>query len=70
MVADTTLLNRYVIIPEDNVDSIGKTVMDVYRFHAAGGELDLMFLKIRPQGVITLVREEFCSWCCICSQDD
>ena len=29
------LLNCYVIIPEDNVDSIGKTVMDMYRISCA-----------------------------------
>ena len=30
------MLNCYVIIPEDNVDSIGKTVQDMYRISCAG----------------------------------
>ncbi|MHC4237064.1 MAG: adenosylcobalamin-dependent ribonucleoside-diphosphate reductase [Planctomycetota bacterium] len=44
------LLNCYVIIPEDNVDSIGKTVMDMYRISCAGGGVGFNVSKIRPKG--------------------
>lgn len=44
------LLNCYVIIPEDNVDSIGKTVQDMYRISCAGGGVGFNVSKIRPQG--------------------
>lgn len=44
------LLNCYVIIPEDNVDSIGKTVQDMYRISCAGGGVGFNVSKIRPKG--------------------
>ena len=44
------LLNCYVIIPEDNVDSIGKTVQDMYRISCAGGGVGFNVSKIRPRG--------------------
>ena len=44
------LLNCYVIIPEDNVDSIGKTVMDMYRISCAGGGVGFNVSKLRPKG--------------------
>ena len=44
------LLNCFVIIPEDNVDSIGKTVMDMYRISCAGGGVGFNVSKIRPRG--------------------
>jgi ribonucleoside-diphosphate reductase alpha chain len=44
------LLNCYVIVPEDNVDSIGKTVMDMYRISCAGGGVGFNVSKIRPKG--------------------
>jgi len=44
------LLNCYVIIPEDNVDSIGKTVADMYRISCAGGGVGFNVSKIRPKG--------------------
>ena len=44
------LLNCYVIIPEDTVESIGKTVQDVYKISCAGGGIGFNFSKIRPKG--------------------
>jgi len=44
------LLNCYVIIPEDTVDSIGKTVMDMYKISCAGGGVGFNVSKIRPKG--------------------
>jgi len=44
------LLNCFVIIPEDSVDSIGKTVMDMYKISCAGGGVGFNVSKIRPMG--------------------
>ena len=44
------LLNCYVIIPEDTVDSIGKTVQDMYKISCAGGGVGFNVSKIRPKG--------------------
>ena len=44
------MLNCYVIIPEDSVDSIGKTVQDMYRISCAGGGVGFNVSKIRPRG--------------------
>ena len=44
------LLNCYVINPEDSVDSIGKTVQDMYRISCAGGGVGFNVSKIRPKG--------------------
>ena len=44
------LLNCYVIIPDDSVDSIGKTVQDMYRISCAGGGVGFNVSKIRPKG--------------------
>ena len=44
------LLNCYVIIPEDSVDSIAKTVQDMYRISCAGGGVGFNVSKIRPRG--------------------
>ena len=44
------LLNCYVINPEDTVDSIGKTVQDMYKISCAGGGVGFNVSKIRPQG--------------------
>jgi len=44
------LLNCYVIIPEDSVDSIGKTIQDMYKISCAGGGIGFNVSKIRPQG--------------------
>ena len=44
------LLNCYVIIPEDTVDSIGKTIQDMYRISCAGGGVGFNVSKIRPRG--------------------
>jgi len=44
------LLNCYVIIPEDSVESIGKTIDDMYKISCAGGGIGFNFSKIRPKG--------------------
>lgn len=44
------LLNCYVIIPEDTVESIGKTIQDMYKISCAGGGIGFNFSKIRPKG--------------------
>ena len=44
------LLNCYVIIPEDNVDSIGQTVSDMYKISCAGGGVGFNVSKLRPKG--------------------
>ena len=44
------LLNCYVIIPEDSVDSICKTVQDMYKISCAGGGVGFNVSKIRPKG--------------------
>ena len=44
------LLNCYVIVPEDTVDSIGKTVQDMYKISCAGGGVGFNVSKIRPKG--------------------
>jgi ribonucleoside-diphosphate reductase alpha chain len=44
------LLNCYVINPEDTVDSIAKTVQDMYRISCAGGGVGFNVSKIRPKG--------------------
>ena len=44
------LLNCYVIIPEDSVDSIGKIVQDMYKISCAGGGVGFNVSKLRPKG--------------------
>jgi ribonucleoside-diphosphate reductase alpha chain len=44
------LLNCYVIIPEDTVESIGKTIQDMYKISCAGGGIGFNVSKIRPKG--------------------
>lgn len=44
------LLNCYVLDPEDSVDSIGKTIADMYKISCGGGGIGFNFSKIRPQG--------------------
>ena len=44
------LLNCYVIIPEDSVESIAKTIQDMYKISCAGGGIGFNFSKIRPRG--------------------
>jgi len=44
------LLNCYVIIPEDSVESIGKTIEDTYKISCAGGGIGFNFSNIRPKG--------------------
>jgi ribonucleoside-diphosphate reductase alpha chain len=44
------LLNCYVLDPEDSVDSIGKTISDMYKISCGGGGIGFNFSKIRPKG--------------------
>jgi len=44
------LLNCYAIEPEDSVESIGKTLADMYRISCGGGGIGFNFSKIRPKG--------------------
>lgn len=44
------LLNCYVIEPNDSVESIGKTIQDMYKISCAGGGIGFNFSKIRPKG--------------------
>jgi len=44
------LLNCYVLDPEDNVESIGKTISDMYKISCGGGGIGFNFSKIRPLG--------------------
>jgi ribonucleoside-diphosphate reductase alpha chain len=44
------LLNCFVIIPEDSVDSIGKTIQDMYKISCAGGGVGFNVSKLRPRG--------------------
>jgi len=44
------LLNCYVLDPEDNVESIGKTIHDMYKVSCGGGGIGFNFSKIRPKG--------------------
>lgn len=44
------LLNCYVLDPEDSVDSIGKTISDMYRISCGGGGIGFNFSNIRPKG--------------------
>jgi ribonucleoside-diphosphate reductase alpha chain len=44
------MLNCFALAPEDTVESIGKTVQDMYRISCAGGGVGLSFGKIRPRG--------------------
>tara|TARA_R110000851_G_scaffold229758_1_gene382455 strand:+ start:13708 stop:15615 length:1908 start_codon:yes stop_codon:yes gene_type:complete len=44
------LLNCYAIEPEDSVESIGKTIQDMYKISCGGGGIGFNFSKIRPKG--------------------
>jgi len=44
------LLNCYVLDPKDSVDSIGKTISDMYRISCGGGGIGFNFSNIRPKG--------------------
>jgi ribonucleoside-diphosphate reductase alpha chain len=44
------LLNCYAIEPEDTVESIGKTIQDMYRISCGGGGIGFNFSKLRPKG--------------------
>ena len=44
------LLNCYVLDPEDSVDSIGKTISDMYRISCGGGGIGFNFSNVRPKG--------------------
>lgn len=47
---NANLLNCYLLDPSDNVESIGKTIMDTYKISCAGGGIGFNFTKIRPKG--------------------
>ena len=44
------LLNCYVLDPEDSVESIGKTISDMYKISCGGGGIGFNFSKVRPKG--------------------
>lgn len=44
------LLNCYGVEPEDNVESIGKILQDMYKISCGGGGIGFNFSKIRPKG--------------------
>ena len=44
------LLNCYAIEPEDSVESIGKTIQDMYKISCGGGGIGFNFSKLRPKG--------------------
>ena len=44
------LLNCYVLNPDDSVESIAKTVSDMYKISCAGGGVGFNFSNIRPKG--------------------
>ena len=44
------MLNCYVLDPEDSVESIGKTISDMYKISCGGGGIGFNFSKIRPKG--------------------
>ena len=48
--SNQNLLNCYVLDPEDNVESIGKTISDMYKISCGGGGIGFNFSKIRPKG--------------------
>ena len=47
---NSNMLNCYVLDPQDNVESIGKIIMDMYKISCAGGGIGFNFSKIRPKG--------------------
>lgn len=47
---NSNMLNCFVLDPQDSVESIGKTVMDMYKISCAGGGIGFNFSKIRPKG--------------------
>lgn len=48
--SNQNLLNCYLLDPEDNVDSIGKIISDMYKISCGGGGIGFNFSKIRPKG--------------------
>ena len=48
--SNQNLLNCYVLDPEDSVDSIGKTISDMYKISCGGGGVGFNFSKVRPKG--------------------
>ena len=49
-VGSQNLLNCFYLDPEDNIESIGKTIKDMYTISCGGGGLGFNFSKIRPKG--------------------
>ena len=48
--SNQNLLICYVLDPEDSVESIGKTISDMYKISCGGGGIGFNFSKIRPLG--------------------
>ncbi len=48
--SNQNLLNCFALKPEDNVQSIGKVVQDMYRISCGGGGIGFNFSEIRPKG--------------------
>jgi len=48
--SNQNLLNCYVLDPEDSVESIGKTISDMYKISCGGGGVGFNFSKVRPKG--------------------
>lgn len=44
------LLNCYVLSPQDDVNSIGKVISDMYKISCGGGGIGFNFSNIRPRG--------------------
>lgn len=44
------MLNCFAMAPDDSVESIGKTIQDMYRISCAGGGIGFNFGNIRPRG--------------------
>jgi ribonucleoside-diphosphate reductase alpha chain len=47
---NNNMLNCYALTPNDNIDSIGKTISDMYKISCGGGGVGLNFSEIRPKG--------------------
>ena len=60
------LLNCYVIIPEDSVDSIGKTIQDMYKISCAGGGIGFNVSKIRETTLVMFLT--LLPVACLCSR--
>jgi len=64
------LLNCYAIEPEDSVESIGKTIQDMYRISCGGGGIGFNFCTIRLKGCDIGQCKELCSRICFGDAND